>query len=72
MADMLCKTNKNINPQGKPRVYFTCHPEDFETYFDKVCQDIFSAHSCVIYYTEDMSALIEELDCLVKKFPDRT
>ena len=62
MADMLCRTNKNINPQGKPRVYFTCHPEDFDTYFDKVCQDIFSAHSCVIYYTEDMTASISEED----------
>ena len=62
MADMLCRTNANINPQGKPRVYFTCHPEDFETYFDKVCQDIFEAHSCAIYYTEDMTASISEED----------
>ena len=62
MADMLCRTSTNINPQGKPRVYFTCHPEDFETYFDKVCQDIFEAHSCAIYYTEDMTASISEED----------
>ena len=62
MADMLCRTSTNINPQGKPRVYFTCHPEDFETYFDKICQDIFEAHSCAIYYTEDMTASISEED----------
>ena len=62
MADMLCRTSTNINPQGKPRVYITCHPEDFETYFDKVCQDIFEAHSCAIYYTEDMTASISEED----------
>ena len=29
MANMLFKTKGNAAPNGKPRVYFTCHPEDF-------------------------------------------
>ena len=62
MVTMLCKTKGNVNPKGKPRVYFTCHPSDFEKYFDKVCEDIFKTHDCAIYYTEDMSAPIAEQD----------
>ena len=60
MANMLFKTKDNITPSGKARVYFTCHPEDFEKYFDKICEDIFRSHNCAIYYTEDMSAPFDE------------
>lgn len=31
---------------GKPRVYFTCHPDDFDRFFEKVCADIFATHDC--------------------------
>ena len=47
------KTKGNANPKGKPRVYFTCHPDDFEKAFEKVCGDIFKTHDCAIYYTEN-------------------
>ena len=62
MAKILCRTKGNADPKGKPRVYFTCHPEDFDKYFDKICEDIFKTHDCAIFYTEDMSAVIEEQD----------
>lgn len=62
MAKFLCRTKGNVNPKGKPRVYFTCHPEDFERYFDKLCEDIFKTHDCAIYYTEDMREAIAEQD----------
>ena len=54
------KTRGNGNPQGKPRVYFTCHPADFEKIFEKICEDIFKTNDCAIYYTEDMAAAIPE------------
>lgn len=28
-------------PNRRPRVYFTCHPEDYEKYFASICEDIF-------------------------------
>lgn len=62
MAKMLCRTKGTANPKGKPRVYFTCHPEDFNRYFNKICVDIFTTHDCAIFYTEDMNAVIEEQD----------
>ena len=53
-------TKGNVNSQGKPRVYFTCHPADFKKSFDKICNDIFKTHDCAIYYTEDMNAEITD------------
>lgn len=62
MATILCKTRGNVNPKGKPRVFFTCHPADFEKYFERICEDIFKTHDCAIYYTEDLSAPIAAED----------
>ncbi len=62
MAKMLFKTKGDASPTGKPRVYFTCHPDDFEKCFDKICEDIFKTHDCAVYYTEDMNEKISEED----------
>ncbi|MBQ8696801.1 MAG: hypothetical protein IJ519_03680 [Clostridia bacterium] len=62
MANILCRTKGGANPRGKRRVYFTCHPEDFDKYFDKVCEDIFASHDCAVYYTQDMTEAIAEED----------
>ncbi len=60
MANFKVQANNKVDIDKKPRVYFTCHPEDFEKYFKKVCDDIFKTHDCAIYYTEDMAELIAE------------
>ena len=60
MATFLYQTKGNANPKGKPRVYFTCHPDDFEAYFGKICEDIFKTHDCAVFYTENLSEEIEE------------
>ena len=60
MEHLKVRTRGNANPQGKPRVYFTCHPEDFARCFDEICESIFKTHDCAIYYTEDMTALLPE------------
>ena len=62
MATFSCKTKGNADPKGKPRVYFCCHPEDFDRYFDKVREDIFKTHDCAIYYTADMTEAFDEHD----------
>ncbi len=46
----------------KPRVYFTCHPDDFDTCFEKICNDIFVSQDCAIFYKEDMTAMMPEAD----------
>ena len=60
MAEFNHKTKGNSPPERKPRVYFTCHPEDFQEHFETVCKDIFATHDCAVYYTEDMTEKIEE------------
>ena len=54
------KTRGGSSPSGKRKVYFTCHPKDFDLYFDKVCDDIFKTQDCAIYYTADMTAPLSE------------
>lgn len=60
MATFLYKTKGNSSPERKPRVFFTCHPDDFEKHFKKFCEDIFKTHDCAIFYTEDLNEQIEE------------
>ena len=62
MATLKYRAKNEANLKEKSRVYFTCHPEDFEKHFNKVCEDIFKTQDCVIYYKEDMSGSIPELD----------
>ncbi|MBO5868835.1 MAG: hypothetical protein J6Q54_08010, partial [Oscillospiraceae bacterium] len=59
MINILCRTKGNASPKGKPRVYFTCHPQDFEKYFDRICEDLFKTQDCAVYYTENMEQLLE-------------
>jgi len=60
MATFKVETKNKVDIDKKPRVYFTCHPEDFEKHFKKICDDIFKTHDCAIYYTEDMTDVIAE------------
>lgn len=49
-------------PNDKPRVYFTCHPDDFSHCFDEITDDILRLSECAIYYTEDMTQPITQED----------
>ncbi len=66
-ADMDAFGTENFSPhspRGKERVYFACHPADFERYFYDVATDIFRTQNCAIYYNPDPDAKWseEELD----------
>ena len=58
MANLMFKTKGMVNPKGKPRVYFTCHPDDFIRTFDKVSGDLLKVSDCAIYYTENMNEVL--------------
>ena len=55
MASLKIKTNNQIETDQKPKVYFTCHPDDFDKYFEKICGYIFDIFDCAIYYADDLS-----------------
>lgn len=50
---MKYKTRSQIPPQGKPNVYFCCHPDDLEKYFECISDDILSKQNCVIWYLDE-------------------
>ena len=62
MAEIKVETKNKIDIDKKPRVYFTCHPDDFDKYFRKVCDDIFKTHDCAVYYVADMTESIDGED----------
>jgi len=54
------KTRNNSNPKGKPRVYFACHPEDFEMTFNRISDQILQKQNCTIYFHESSLVLQED------------
>ena len=46
------KTRGDVSPQGMQKVYFTCHPEDFSLYFEKIREEILSRQNCAVFYLE--------------------
>ena len=60
MAEFKIRVKNQSNIKDKPRVYFTCHPDDFERYFETVCADLFKTQDCAIYYTKNMSEELSE------------
>lgn len=62
MASLKYKVRGNSSPQGKPRVYFCCHPEDFNKYFESVSDEILAKQKCTIWYTDE--AVVHDEDFL--------
>ncbi len=55
MNKLTYKASDDRPPRELSRVYFACHPDDFERTFDMLCEDIFATHNCVVYRREQMS-----------------
>ena len=43
MTELTVITKGGARPEGKPRVYFTCHPADLERSLERLCGDLFAA-----------------------------
>ena len=81
MSEIRVKTKLQVSPQGKQKVYFISHPEDFELYFETLSDEIIEAKDCAVYYDakpeedyieEDIRNDIKEMQlvvvCVTKKF----
>ena len=53
-------TKNNDSPNGKPKIYMTGHPADFDKYFNRFCEDIFEAKDCAIYYLKNANEPLTE------------
>ena len=58
--ELKCKTISGSDPRGKPRVFFTCHPDDFDSVFKPLSDDILKHVNCAVYYSADPSEQYEE------------
>ena len=36
-----------------PKVYFSCHKDDFKPYFKELSEEIMNGRSCAVFYDED-------------------
>ncbi len=60
MPALKYKTRGNTSPQGKPGVYFCCHPEDFKKYFESVSDEILEKQNCSVWYKDEDVGYDEE------------
>ena len=66
MSKLIPLTMTGDSPQGKQKVYFCCHPDDFEKYFEIVRDDVFKAcPGCAIYYDSDLKGSYDKDDLLL-------
>lgn len=49
-------TGGNASPQGLPRVYFCCHPDDRRAFLEPVSRDVLGKLNCAIWYPGDPRA----------------
>lgn len=54
------KTRGNTSAQGKQRVFFCCHPADYERYFKSISDEILKKQNCAIYYYELKTVVSDE------------
>lgn len=50
------KTRGMSDPQGKPRVYFCCHPKDFVPCFGPISDELLKKQNCAIWYDDSGNA----------------
>ena len=48
------------DPKGKPKVYFSCHPDDFDQAFPVVSEDILRHANCAVWYDEEPDVPVDE------------
>ena len=56
MSRLQYRTIADERPQGKPNVYFSCHPEDFGRYFEEYATKILRIQDCAIWYEAEPEA----------------
>lgn len=56
MSKLSYRTIADERPQGKPKVYFSCHADDFEQYFDEYAVKILRIQDCAIWYESEPEA----------------
>ncbi len=56
MSKLAYRTIADERPQGKPNVYFSCHPDDFDKFFEEYAAKILEIQDCAIWYEAEPEA----------------
>ncbi len=56
MIEMKYRTRGNSDPHGKSRVFFTCHPDDHDKYFEWTTDLLYKYQNCTVFYLEPVKA----------------
>lgn len=62
MSYLKFKTIANTNPRGKPKVYYCAHKDDYNKYFESVCNDLFKLYDCSIWYLDNLDIDFNEYE----------
>ena len=54
------KTRGMSAPKGKPKIYFACHPDDFEQAFPLISEDLLRHANCAVWYDTEPSLQCSE------------
>ncbi len=66
MAELFYKTKTNGHERNHKRVYFSCHPDDFEKYFDIISGDLWATTDCAIFYSDYDNYKLSDIDDLLR------
>ena len=64
------KTRGMSDPKGKPKVYFSSHPEDFDEALPLIAEDLLNHANCAVYYDEEIGSAEsadEEVEDILKE-----
>ena len=53
MVELKYITKGNASPQGKPRVYFCCHPAEHGALLEPIAKEILDKQNCALWYLEN-------------------
>lgn len=53
MVEFQYKTKGKSSPQGKSSVFFCCHPDDFDLFFESISDEILQKQNCTIWYSKE-------------------
>ena len=62
MSRLSYRTIGGENPQRKPKVYFSCHPDDIRLFFDEYCTKILRITDCAVWYESEPEAEYDKED----------
>ena len=62
MMQLQYKTRGMSDPKGKPKVYFSCHPADFEEAFPLISEDLLRHANCAVWYDADFAGTSDEAE----------